>query len=137
MCGSFRQGVEWWIKCWILNVCFWFCYQLMLKSDLKEVQITLIRVPYSKEIILITWRCPWLQNSATVKKDNNNKYSKFNTNFNIWRPVQMTWLTQKTIKKKQAQISSKNIMVTSMVSSSGKSSISPLSETENKVNIKN
>ena len=27
--------------------------------------------------------CPKLQNSAAVKKDNNNKYLTFNTNFDI------------------------------------------------------
>ena len=34
--------------------------------------------------------CPKLENSAAVKKDNNNKYLTFNTNFDIQRPVQMT-----------------------------------------------
>ena len=30
-------------------------------------------------------------NSVSVKKDNNYKYLTSNTNFDIWRPVQITW----------------------------------------------
>ena len=37
------------------------------------------------------WRSFKFQTSAVVKKHNNNKYSKFDTNFFIWHPVEMTW----------------------------------------------
>ena len=41
---------------------------------------------------LIPWRCPKLQNLVTIQTDDDNKYSTNNANFNIRRPVQMTWL---------------------------------------------
>jgi hypothetical protein len=35
---------------------------------------------------LLYWRCPKFQKLDAVKKDKNNKYSKFDTKFVIWRP---------------------------------------------------
>ena len=37
-----------------------------------------------------TLNVPQIVKLSHVKKDNNNKYLKFNTNFNIQRSVQMT-----------------------------------------------
>ena len=76
MCGSchFKRvtndkfSVEFWMYVLIF-------FQPTSKADMKVVQITLIRVTYSKETILIPWRCPKLQNSAVVQK---------NTITNIW-----------------------------------------------------
>ena len=55
---------------------FWF-FQPTQKSDLKVLQIT--------------------KNWAAVKKDSNNKYLTFNTNFDILRSVQMTWTRHKSM----------------------------------------
>ena len=41
------------------------------------------------------------QNSAAVKKHNNNKYSKFDNEYVIWRPVKMTWSRHVTPSKQQ------------------------------------
>ena len=59
---------------------FWF-FQPTSKTGLTVVKITLIRVPYSKEIILIAWRCPKLRNLSAAKK----KYQKQISN--IWNDI--------------------------------------------------
>ena len=46
-----------------------------------------------------TLNVPQIVKLITVKKDNNNKYLTFNTNFDIRRSVQMTWTSHKTEKK--------------------------------------
>ena len=60
----------------------------ILNSDLKEVQFTKnisfdLRHPYN------TLKVPKCQNLATVKKDNNNKHSKFDAKFVLQHPVRI------------------------------------------------
>ena len=57
--------------------CLFDFFQPTLKSDVKEVQLT------QNIFFIIPWRCPKFHDSATVKKHNNDKYFKFETNFVI------------------------------------------------------
>ena len=42
-----------------------------------------------------TLNVPQIIKLTAVKKDNNNKYLAFNTNFDIQRPVQKSWTKHK------------------------------------------
>ena len=106
MCRSchFNRALndEFSVKFWMLVLIF---FRPTLKSDLKEVQFTQNYHPYN------TLK---FQNLAVVKKHNNNKYSKFNTEFIIWHPVKMTWsgYYSKIIKLQKIWKNTRKIRVT-------------------------
>ena len=71
----------------------WF-FQPTWKSDLKMSSFELMHPS-------TTFNVSQIVKLGAVKKDNNNKYLTFNTNFNIWRSVQMTWTRHYCWKKSQ------------------------------------
>ena len=93
ICLSVRVMLFWKMTNLVSNFecLFWFFFQLTLKSDLKNG----LKIISFEGTSMIPWRYPKFQNSAVVKNHNNNKYSKFDTKFIIWRPIEMTWCGQK------------------------------------------
>ena len=94
ICGSCRfdraSNDEFSVEFWMFSLIFFF--QPASNSDRSErsrihSKLSLL----SKGILIIPWRCPKFQNSAEVEKHKENKYSKFDTKFIIWRPVEMAW----------------------------------------------
>ena len=70
---------------------FSFFFQPTLKSDLKEAQFNQNYLFWVKAPLWYLEVAPSLKTRSWLKKHNNNKYSKFNAKFVIWRTVKMTW----------------------------------------------
>ena len=86
---SFHQGIEWWIYCRILNICFdFFSADIKIRSESSPIDSKLSLLSWGT--LIIPWRCPIFQHSV-IKKLNSKKYSRFNTKFIIQCPVEITW----------------------------------------------
>ena len=84
----FGRIVDYWNWRWILK--WLFCFLL----DLKIKWIALQVFWWNHSTFCKPWRCPKkIHFTSTLKKHNNKNLSIFNTNFNIQRPVQITWST--------------------------------------------
>ena len=80
---SFQQAVECCNWCWKFNLCFHLSFQLLSKLD-----------PNSHKNLENSLKEPQNAKLRSELKNNNNKnHLLFYPNFNIRRPVEMTWCT--------------------------------------------
>ena len=57
----------------------------------KKEQVSVRYFYCNHETFSISWRCPKINFTVTVLKTQQAKYSKFDKDFDIRKPVQMTW----------------------------------------------
>ena len=75
----------------VLRLPTWYCSSLLKTLKYSQGR-QYSQVFYGNhKTFSIFWRCPKINFTGTVLKTQQPKYSKFDENFDIQRPVQMTW----------------------------------------------
>ena len=77
------------VECW--NWCQNLIVYLHFFAVSKKEQVSEEYFYCNHETFSIPWRCPKINFTVTVLKTQQAKYSKFDKDFDIRKPVQMTW----------------------------------------------